>query len=115
MPDVESYIMRFNPEIQRRLRVIRSTGLKIFQKSEEKIYHAIPTFMVNGKDILNYGAYKNHITLYVGYDMAYLLKNKYPQYQYTKTTVKMPNSDTFPDYIIQEICELLNHFGSNWK
>jgi len=113
MSDIDTYITQFDLETQRRLRAIRSTGFDIFQNAEEKIYHTIPTFMINGKDILNYGAYKHHITLYVGYDVAYLLKNKYPQYQYTKTTIKIPNSDIFPDYIIQELCELLNYFGNH--
>ena len=110
MANVDSYIMKFDPEVQRRLKIIRSAGLDIFQNAEEKIYHAVPTFIANGKDILNYGAYKNHITLYIGYELVHILKNKYPQYQYTKSAMKILNTDNFQDELIQEICVMLYHF-----
>jgi uncharacterized protein YdhG (YjbR/CyaY superfamily) len=114
MSDVESYIARFPPEVQSRLNKIRRIGFDVFSNAEEKIYHGVPTFITtNGKDILNYGAYKDHITLYVGYDMKYFLQNAYPQYHYTKAAIKFPHRECFPIEYIQEICELLcsNIFG----
>ena len=108
MFDIESYFMQFEPEVQRRLITIRLTALDVFQDVEEKIYHGIPTFMKNNKDILNYGAYKNHITIYIGYEWVYFLKEQYPQYEYTKAAIKFPNNNPFPDGFIREICDLIN-------
>ena len=118
MPDVDSYIAKFGPEIQERLMAIRFTALDIFQNVEEKIYHAIPAFMLDGKDILNYGAWKNHISIHLGYewkiywenranDLMSFLKEKYPQYNYTKFTIQFANKEPFPLELIREICELL--------
>lgn len=114
MSDVELYIVRFSPEVQSRLNEIRRIGFDVFSNVEEKIYHNVPTFITtNGKDILNYGAYKDHITLYVGYDMKYFLQNAYPQYHYTKAAIKFPHREYFPIEYIREICELFcsNIFG----
>ena len=105
MSDIDFYIMKFDPEVQRRLIMIRFTALETFREVEETIYHGVPTFMVNGKDILNYGAYKDHITLYVGYDLVCFMKGQYPQYHYTKA--EFSNKVYFPIDLVKEICELL--------
>ena len=105
--DVELYISQFPKEIQQRLFAIRAIGFNVFGDADERIYHRVPTFALNGVDILNYGAYKNHITLWIGYEMVSLLKNAYPQFNYTKVTIKISNDDYFPGDVIREICELL--------
>ena len=109
--DVDAYIMQFDSEIQCRLRIIRAAGLAVFRNASETIYHRLPTFMVDGKDVLNYGAFKSHITLYIGYELAYLFKNQYPQYQYGKASMQIPHEVPFPEALIREICELLHHIS----
>ena len=108
MGDINSYIIQFDTEIQRRLMTIRSITLDVFQAAEEKLYHGIPTLFRERKDILNYGAYKDHITIYVGYELADLLKKRYPQYEYTKAAIKFPHCDPFPEELVVEICELVD-------
>ena len=107
MSEVELYIMQFPPEIQRRLLNIRSIGLDVLSGAEEKIYHRVPTFMLNGKDVLNYGAYRDHITLYLGYSMVDFLRHVHPQYHYAKASMQLPHTDAFPSELIREICEIL--------
>jgi uncharacterized protein YdhG (YjbR/CyaY superfamily) len=97
--------MQFSPEVQRRLFYIRSIGFDVFHNAEERIYHRVPTLKFNGKDVLNYGAYKDHITLWLGYPMIDYLKNEYPQYNYTKTTIQFTHLDCFPNELIREIFE----------
>jgi uncharacterized protein YdhG (YjbR/CyaY superfamily) len=106
MSDVELYISRFSPEIQSRLLYIRAAGFEAFANAEEKIYHGVPAFMCNGRDIFNYGVYKNHVTLYIGYGMTDLFKKIYPQFNYTKAAMQIPHADPFPKEIIREILEL---------
>jgi len=108
MGDINSYIIQFETETQRRLMSIRSIALDIFQTAEEKMYHGIPTFFKGKNDILNYGAYKDHITIYVGYELVELLEKTYPQYEYTKAAIKIPNCESFPEDLVEEICELVN-------
>jgi len=119
MAGVDFYITEFEPEIQKRLMLIRLTALDIFQDVQERIYHGMPTFfIVGGKNIMCYGAWKNHISIHLGYEwkfdwsvranklMSYL-KTRYPQYRYTKYTVTFLNKDPFPNELIRKICELL--------
>ena len=105
--DVELYISQFSPKVRQRLLAIRAIGFDVFGDADERIYHRVPTFSISGTDILNYGAYKDHITLWIGYNMVSFLKNIYPQFNYTKVAMKIFNDDDFPDELIREICELL--------
>ncbi|MCL2407473.1 MAG: DUF1801 domain-containing protein [Defluviitaleaceae bacterium] len=77
MSDVESYISQFPSWVRERLAAMRNIGLEVFGGTTERIYHGVPTFMVadpDGRDIFSYGAYKSHITLYIGY-IAVQLEN----------------------------------------
>jgi len=94
-------------ETQHRFEAIRTIVNDIFPGAEERIYHAVPTFSINGKDILNIGAYKNHITLYIGYELTALLKPKYPNYQYGVASMKITDKEPLPAELIQEICMVL--------
>ena len=112
MSDVELYIARFSPEIQRRLNEIRGIGFEVFTGVEEKVYYGLPTFMIIGSKEckLHYGAYKDHISLIVGYAMKDFLVTVYPQYNYTRATITFPHKDDFPADIVREICVLLEQW-----
>ena len=110
MNPVDTYISKFNPETQRRLEIIRAAGFQTFDDPEERIYFAMPTFSAGGKDVLHYAAYKNHISLIVGYEIIPLLMATHPNYSYTKATIQLPHADPFPEELIREICAMANHF-----
>ena len=107
MSDVDVYMTRFDSEIQRRLLSIRQTARVVFQGADEKLYHTLPAFSANGKVFMFYGAYKDHISICVGYDWVDFLKYQYPQLSYTKATVTFPHNDPFPEDIVEVICKLL--------
>lgn len=105
--DVDFYIMKFNSDKQERLLKIRSVVKEKYSDTTERIYYGIPTIEKNGKIIMQYAAYKNHISLLIGNFLSALLKEKYPQYNYTDYTVIFPDNKPFPDDLVKEICEVL--------
>lgn len=107
IPEVDFYIMRFNLEKQGRLLKIRSAVKEKHPDAGERIYYGIPTVELNGKIILQYAAYKNHVSLIVGNVLPAILKEKYPQYDYTEYTVIFPDNKPFPDGFVKEICNAL--------
>ena len=118
MSDVDFYIMKFPPEVQRRLIEIRFTALDIFQNVHEKIHYGMPVFVYDDRGIMYYAAYKNHIAIHIGYNwkdnweargnalMDYL-KKRYLECGYTKFTIQIPHNDDFCGEMIEDICELL--------
>ena len=110
MSEVESYIIKFPHAIQTRLFAVRSIGFDIFLDAKERIYHRVPTFSTGGRDVINYAAYEDHITLWVGYEMVDFLENAYPEYKYTKVTIQFPHDEDFPVELVREICEMVESF-----
>jgi len=107
MSHVDLYIQKFNPEIQQRLLKIRRTALDVFGDIDEKLYYTLPAFAANGRVVMFYGAYKNHISICVGDDWVDFLKYQYPQFGYTQFTILFQHKEPFPDDVVQVICELL--------
>jgi len=113
MSVIDEYMLRFSPETQQRLALIRQIAWNVFQNVEERSCHNLPAIFANGRYIMFYGAYKNHISICVGYDWVDFLKCQYPGFQYTKATVIFPHAEPFPEDVVQVICELLNQGGGN--
>lgn len=101
---VDLYIMKFNDGKQEKLQIVRSAIKEKHPGASERIYYGIPTVEEEGKIILQYAAYKKHISLIVGNILPAILKEKYPQYDYTEYTVVFPDNKPFPEDFIKEIC-----------
>lgn len=97
IPDVEFYIMKQSADKQERLQKIRSAVFEKNPNAMERIYYGIPTVETDGKIILQYAAYKNHISLLVGNILPAILKEQFPQYKYTDYTVVFPDKEPFPE------------------
>ena len=78
---------------------------KEFWMAERKIYHRLPTYFYMDCDLINIGAHKNHITLYVGYDLVNYFKEKYTEHKYTKAAISIPYNIPFPFEFLKEICK----------
>ena len=109
MSDIDLYMMRFGPEVQQRLMSIRLTARSVFQEFEEKTRYGLPAFFANGRLLMFYGAYKDHVSICVGDNWVDFLKYQYPRFRYTKATITFLHEDPFPDDVVQVICELLKH------
>lgn len=107
MTDVELYILKFNTAKQERLFKIRFIVQEKYPNANEWVYYGIPTVEENGKCILHYAAYKDHVSIIVGYALIDFLKDKYPEYRYTRASVIFPDKKPFPEDFIREICKML--------
>jgi uncharacterized protein YdhG (YjbR/CyaY superfamily) len=58
------YITGFPKETQQVLQQIRATIKKVVPKAEEAISYGIPTFNLNGKYLIYFAGYKNHVSIY---------------------------------------------------
>lgn len=63
--------------------------------------HCQPFF--RRKDIINIGVYKDHISLYVGYDIVNYLKQIYPAQSYTKGAIRFLYTEPFMFGILKDI------------
>ena len=100
----QDYILMAPTKVQMRLMDMLTFVCDKLPHAEQRIYHGIPTFFVNKRDVINIGAYREHFGVHVGYSLVDYLKRKYPEYQYTKSTIQFSYAQPLPFDILDDIC-----------
>ncbi|MDF9798617.1 uncharacterized protein YdhG (YjbR/CyaY superfamily) [Catalinimonas alkaloidigena] len=100
---IDEYIADFPQDIQEVLEKVRATIHKAAPEAEEAISYQIPTFKMNGKNLVHFSAYKNHIGFYPGASGIEAFKRKLVEYKFAKGSVQFPLGRALPYELISEI------------
>ena len=100
--DIDAYIAAFPKDVQERLQQVRMTIRKAAPKAVEAIKYAIPAFVLNGKNLIYFAGYKEHIGVYpVPREAAELA-----EYQTGKGTLRFPLDRPTPLRVITRVVKL---------
>jgi uncharacterized protein YdhG (YjbR/CyaY superfamily) len=80
-------------------RVIRESA----PDSEETISYGIPTFDLNGRHLVHFAAYENHIGFYPTSSGITRFKKELSRYQLSRGTVRFPINEPVPFDLIRRI------------
>ncbi len=69
MSEIEKYITQFEPDVQKKLNVLRQLFFEVLPNTEESIRYKMPAYKV-GKHHLYFAAYKKHIGFYPVYGLT---------------------------------------------
>jgi len=61
---IDEYIATFPEDVQKIMQQLRTTIKAAAPEAEEKISYNMPTFMLNGKYLVYFAGWKNHIAFY---------------------------------------------------
>ena len=103
---IDDYIASFPPDVQKVLEQVRIAIKRVQPKLEEKISYGIPAFWLNGKYVIYFAGWKNHVSLYpipVGDDV---FNEKISHYVSGRGTVKFPLDKPLPLPLIREMVKL---------
>lgn len=103
--NIDEYIAAFPPEIQKKMKQIRSLIKKLIPKVEESISYQIPTFKINGKHVVYFAAYKNFISVYPAPRENPEFKKELSQYEGGKGTVQFPHDQPIPLDLVKRIIQ----------
>ena len=101
--NIDDYIAGFPKEVQAMLQQIRSTISKSAPGAEEAIKYAIPTFVMNGKNLVHFAAFKNHIGFYPTPTGIESFKKELSKYKQGKGSVQFPLDEPVPLALITKI------------
>ena len=75
---IDEYIASFPDEVQKILEELRATIKATAPNTKEKISYQIPTFELNGRNLVHFAAWRTHIGFYPGGSSIskVLIKNK---------------------------------------
>ncbi|PYV41552.1 MAG: hypothetical protein DMG06_16705 [Acidobacteria bacterium] len=98
---IDEYIKTFPEDVQRILEKIRQTIKKAAPAAEEAISYQIPTFKLNGKYLVYFAAFKNHIGLYPPPPTVF--KKEVSSYEGPKGNLKFPLDKPMPLDLVKRI------------
>lgn len=103
--DIDDYIAGFPEDVQKILKKVKATIKKTAPDAEETISYQIPTFKLNGRYLIYFAGFKNHISLYPAPRGAKEFKTELAAYEGGKGTVQFPLDKPIPFDLIKRIVE----------
>jgi len=99
----KEYIDSFPPDIQEILEKVRATILKAVPEAEEAMGYGVAAFKLNGKYLIYYAAFKNHIGIYPTPEVIEAFKYELKGYRQSKGTIQFQLDEQIPYDLIERL------------
>jgi uncharacterized protein YdhG (YjbR/CyaY superfamily) len=100
---VDEYIGTFPEDVQKILVEVRTIIKSIVPDAKEKISYQIAAFELNGKNLIHYAGWKNHISMYPVPEGTDAFNKEMANYVDGKGTIKFPLDKPLPLDLIRKI------------
>ena len=100
---IAEYIAGFPPEVQVLLEKVRATIRKAAPAAQETIKYQIPTFTLNGGNLVHFAAFQRHIGFYPTPTGIEKFKAELAGYEGAKGSVQFPMDRPLPYRLIGQI------------
>jgi uncharacterized protein YdhG (YjbR/CyaY superfamily) len=100
---MDAYIASFPKEVQGILEKIRQAIRRAAPDAVETISYQIPTFKLNGKSLVYFAAWKEHIGFYAMPSGNAAFKKELSQYKVAKGSIRFPLEEPIPYDLIKKI------------
>ncbi|PKP19536.1 MAG: hypothetical protein CVU05_11155 [Bacteroidetes bacterium HGW-Bacteroidetes-21] len=105
MNEVEKYLSTFPAEVQIILEKIRALIKKAAPEAIETIAYGMPAYKSNGRPLVYFAAFKNHIGFYATPTGHEQFAKALSQYKQRKGSVQFPLNKEIPYDLIKQIVE----------
>lgn len=103
MNAIDEYIAQFPAETQQALNQVREVIIATCPDAVESISYAMPAYKLNGKPLVYFAGYKNHIGFYATPTGHEAFKEALSHYKQGKGSVQFPLTDPMPLELIKQI------------
>jgi len=100
---IDEYIGTFPDDIQDLLETVRQTINKAAPSATEAISYQMPTFKLNGKNLVHFAAWKTHVGFYPTPSGTEKFKKEISKYTYAKGSIRFPINEPMPLSLISKI------------
>jgi uncharacterized protein YdhG (YjbR/CyaY superfamily) len=102
---IDEYIAGSPPETQAPLREIRALIKATAPDATETIAYAMPTFDLNGKHLVHFAGFRNHVGFYPVPSAMEAFKDELAAYKHGKGSAQFPLGRPLPTDLIRRIVE----------
>lgn len=100
---IEEYIAAYPADVQERLRAMHQAVRSVAPDAAEKIGYGIPTFTLNGKNLVHFGASKKHIGFYPTPSGIENFAEDFSRYEGAKGSVQFPLDQPLPLDLVKRV------------
>ncbi len=100
---IKTYIEELPENIQNVLQQVYNAAKEVLPGTEETISYGMPTFKLDGKNIVHFAAFKNHIGFYPTPDGINEFQKELSQYKGAKGSVQFPLDKPIPLDLIKRM------------
>jgi uncharacterized protein YdhG (YjbR/CyaY superfamily) len=93
---IDEYVASFPEDVQAALEQVRATIREAAPEAAEAISYGIPTFKLNGKNLVHFGGFKSHIGFYPTPTGIESFKKELSAYKEGKGSVQFPLDQPMP-------------------
>lgn len=101
--NIDLYIETFPENVQKILQKLRELIKNTVPNAEESISYGMPAFKQNGKPLVYFGGYKNHIGFYALPSGNEAFQKQLSNYKTGKGSIQFPLDKEMPWKLIEEI------------
>lgn len=102
---INNYISKYPAEYQKVLIKLKKEIKSVIPESTEAMVYGIPTFKINGKNIIHFAIYKNHIGIYPTPPTIEKFKKELLNYETTKGAIRFEINKKLPFDLIKKMVE----------
>ena len=116
--NVDEYISEFPKDVQALLIQVRNTIIKNAPYAEESISYGMPAYKINGKPVVYFAGFKNHVGFYATPSGHKEFEKELSNYKQGKGSVQFPIDKPMPLKLISKIVKYrikLNAVISKYK
>lgn len=100
---IDKFIGSFPPNIRKILEKLRETIRKAAPEAEEAMRYGIPTFRLNGNNLVHFSAFKHHIGFYPIPSAIVAFKKELSVYKGAKGSVQFPLDKPISFVLVEKI------------
>ena len=106
MQPIEKYLGFISTEQRTEFERIKTIVRKVVPDATETMAYGIPTFKYKGKNLLHFGAFKDHVSIFPGPKAIEILEDKLSVYKLSKGTIQYSATKPIPDDIVIELIKI---------
>lgn len=111
---VDEYIKTFPNDVQVKLQQIRNLVQKLAPTVTETISYGMPTFKLNGKNLVHFAGYKNHIGFYPTPSALVAFEKELSRHKTSKGTAQFELDKELPIKLIEKMVKFrVNEFKNS--
>lgn len=100
---IDEYIAEFPPEVRVQLEEMRALIRATAPEASETISYAIPTFDLNGKHVVHFAGFKNHVGFFPTGSGVGAFEDELAPYVHSKGAIHFPLGQPLPADLIRRI------------